>query len=960
LGRLVKGDLDWIVMKCLEKDRSRRYETANGLARDVQRYRADESVEARPPSAGYRLSKLIRRNSRLVLATSVITLVLLGGIIGTCWGLLRATAALDSALRSERLATDQLFQALLNRARAGRFSGQMGQRLDSLVAVEQAARIRADERVRDEAIAAMALPDIRRVPVPGIPTPSGGAVAYGRQYSLYAWANRDGFISVRSIPDDHEIRRIASKPSSAAYFEFSPDDQFLLRFGVGRALRVWRVDDGRLALPDELRDCQAHAFSPDGRRLAVGREGWILHFDMATGREERRWRVPARAASLAFHPDSGQLAVGYDGSTVASVFGARGELVAELPVGAISAQVVTWHPDGKHLAISGSDPRIQIWEVAARRKLATLTGHVKQVTALTFHPDGGLLASHSWDGVLRLWDPATGRPLLQLPLAVHDRPRFSGDGRWLGVALQGERAELLEVTPSREYRTLYSSAGADAGSYNQADISPDGRMLVVGIDGGTRLWDLRSGREIAALPAGTVSAFFEGGERSDRASTTPNGPRALLTSGPDGLQRWPITSADLQGELLRLGPPRQLSPLTRAWFARSPEGRTLAAVSVEGGVNHILDLDTATVRRELGVHPAGEVHALSGDGRWAASTGWHSDRVRLWNLDTGQMVHEWVLGKQNYACFTIDSRTLIIGRGDEYTFWDLATLQPIRRLPRDVAEYPGYVAFSPDGKLMALEMAPAVIHLKEVATGRTVAKLEDPHGDRATWQGFTPDSTQLVVVANYASAIHVWDLRAIRSRLKDMNLDWVWREFPPTATEHSDSEPQQIQVLPGDLPELTLERRTKQKIERWRRAVEANPDSADACNNLAWAYVTAPKPIRDVDSALPLAEKAVRLAAGNAIYRNTLGVAYYRAGRYREAVEVLRPNLMRQDDSCLALDLYFLAMTHHCLGETARARDFYDWAVRWTPLQRDLDAIDLEELAAFRAEAEEMLGVDGM
>jgi hypothetical protein len=79
-------------------------------------------------------------------------------------------------------------------------------------------------------------------------------------------------------------------------------------------------------------------------------------------------------------------------------------------------------------------------------------------------------------------------------------------------------------------------------------------------------------------------------------------------------------------------------------------------------------------------------------------------------------------------------------------------------------------------------MAPAVLHLKEVATGRTVAKLEDPHGDRATWQGFTTDGTQLVVVAKYAGAIHIWDLRAIRRRLKDMNLDWDWPEFPPVAT----------------------------------------------------------------------------------------------------------------------------------------------------------------------------------
>ncbi len=60
-------------------------------------------------------------------------------------------------------------------------------------------------------------------------------------------------------------------------------------------------------------------------------------------------------------------------------------------------------------------------------------------------------------------------------------------------------------------------------------------------------------------------------------------------------------------------------------------------------------------------------------------------------------------------------------------------MQPIRQLPRDIAQYPGFVAFSPDGRLMALEMAPAEIHLKDAATGATMAKLEDPYGDRATW-----------------------------------------------------------------------------------------------------------------------------------------------------------------------------------------------------------------------------------
>ena len=90
---LVRGDLDWIVMKALEKERSRRYETANGLARDLQRYLADEVVEARPPSASYRLRKFVRRNRGLVVAVGLIALALVGGIAGTTWGMIRAVQA---------------------------------------------------------------------------------------------------------------------------------------------------------------------------------------------------------------------------------------------------------------------------------------------------------------------------------------------------------------------------------------------------------------------------------------------------------------------------------------------------------------------------------------------------------------------------------------------------------------------------------------------------------------------------------------------------------------------------------------------------------------------------------------------------------------------------------------------------------------------------------------------------
>ncbi len=93
LTKLVRGELDWIVMKCLEKERSRRYETASGLARDVQRYLADEPVQAGPPGVGYRVRKFVRRNRGPVVAAGLFLALLVVGVVGTSVGLLRAVKA---------------------------------------------------------------------------------------------------------------------------------------------------------------------------------------------------------------------------------------------------------------------------------------------------------------------------------------------------------------------------------------------------------------------------------------------------------------------------------------------------------------------------------------------------------------------------------------------------------------------------------------------------------------------------------------------------------------------------------------------------------------------------------------------------------------------------------------------------------------------------------------------------
>src|SRR5438093_1772721 len=108
LTKLVHGELDWIVMKALEKERSRRYETANSLAMEILRYLHHEPVLAGPPGAAYRLRKFVRRNRGPVAVTAIIALLVLGGIVGTAVGLVRALRA----ERGEKAANGQLSEAL--------------------------------------------------------------------------------------------------------------------------------------------------------------------------------------------------------------------------------------------------------------------------------------------------------------------------------------------------------------------------------------------------------------------------------------------------------------------------------------------------------------------------------------------------------------------------------------------------------------------------------------------------------------------------------------------------------------------------------------------------------------------------------------------------------------------------------------------------------------------------------
>ena len=199
LTGLLRNELDWIVMKALEKDRTRRYETANGFAADVQRYLGGEAVQAHPPSTAYRMKKFIRRHNGQVIAAGLVLFALLAGMAGTTWGLFRAENALQRATAAEGDARDQAAQVAGERDRAVRAEGDAKQQRDDAVS----ARARADvEAANAKAVNDFLLDDLLK-------PASKGAFALGPNVPA------DPNVTVRALMNRAEERvteRFADRP----------------------------------------------------------------------------------------------------------------------------------------------------------------------------------------------------------------------------------------------------------------------------------------------------------------------------------------------------------------------------------------------------------------------------------------------------------------------------------------------------------------------------------------------------------------------------------------------------------------------------------------------------------------------------------------------------------------------------------------------------------------------------
>lgn len=250
LTRLVRGELDWIVMKCLEKDRARRYETASGLARDLERYLSDEAVEACPPSAGYRFGKLVRRNRSLVLAASLIVLLLAVGMVGTTWGLIRADRAVKAEARraeGERKANMQAQKRLQQIEKGSEILASVFQDLDPRAEEKEGRPLRAILGDRLDRAAA----DLEGDAVGGPLVVARLQERLGRTYRSLGHAGKAQAMFTKALA----IRRTELGSDHARTLE--------LMSQLALALKDAGDVDGAIALHEQVRDARLRIVGPD-------------------------------------------------------------------------------------------------------------------------------------------------------------------------------------------------------------------------------------------------------------------------------------------------------------------------------------------------------------------------------------------------------------------------------------------------------------------------------------------------------------------------------------------------------------------------------------------------------------------------------------------------------------------------------------------------------------------------
>ncbi len=753
----VDRDLETICLKCLEKDPQRRYGSAEALAEDLERWLAHEPIQARPVTIPERVLKWAQRRPAVAALVVALHLVGLLGLAGILW--------------QWHNARERFWSSLLDQARAENTSDVAGRRTRALTAITIAAKMRPSLQLRNEAIAALALTDLGEIvgrwPPSGVSYSDASGFVFDPDLERYAISFTSGKVLVHRLRNDEKLAEFQGPPGNWQQLEFSPNGQYLAAvFPAGRLL-AWDltrkskpVDVSVLELsyatgPESLRPS---TFSSDSRTLAVTVTNTFHFFDLATGHELPPLNVGAAPTRLSFNPDDQSIAFSTGNAVEVWDLKTRQRTTA-LPH-ARKVAGIAWHPDARHLGSGCDNFDLFLWDTHTGEKL-TLPGHTGKVWP-GFNPRGDVMFSSSWDGTSRFWSGNDGQ-LLFVSDEYGTVEKFSGDGLHVACFLEGRGREIREVAGGEICRTL---AVPDQAYPLGLDFSPDGRWLAASATDGWRLWSVAEGTE-ASLQRGIQ------GEPHNWPQFSPDG-QFVLTANQHGLWKWPVEPAT-NSSAAQLSPPRQIleKPADDTdRFRLAMDGSVVAAFGPSRLVLMSFNAPARTV--DFKPHdPNTDGAAISPDNQWVVTVSHHSSGAWLWDATKGTRVRQLTTNMNTSAEFSPDGKTLMTCTAQEYCLWDTVDWRVRHRVEiRKGSDTPGPLAFSRDGRVLALAPKRRLIKLLNPQTGAEIASLTAPVVQNLRWLAVSPDGAYVAAFAD-SGYIQLWDLRLLRRQLAVLGLDWA-------------------------------------------------------------------------------------------------------------------------------------------------------------------------------------------
>jgi WD40 repeat protein len=924
VNRSVPRDLETIVHKAIDREPGRRYQSAEDLADDLQRFLAGEPIRARRVGAWRRAVLWARRQpaaAALLLVTGVAALALVGVAVSLVYSAQLAEA-------KERLEALQ-YRFRIGQAHAELQYGNLSQAEALLEACRPEQRHwewRYLKRQRDTALRTF------EGFFPAEAAFTWGTRALSRDEARIAIVNTDGTVKVCDVTTGREPLTLRSPTTRLLAVTFSPDGTRLASICSDQTIRIWNATTGQELVPPlkgHKTPISGVFFSPDGRRLAsfAWHEECIRIWDVETGKQLfKPLKAPTKSAiefagavdNIAFSPDGARLA-----STIheGSIHlwdvntGPEPRLIRTLPGHTFEIRGLAFSPDGTQLASGGHDHTVKIWDVDPGRTqggnspLRIFRGHSNWLTSVAFSPDGVRVASASADGVIKIWVAATGVELVSFTAdaGVIDHLAYSLDGARLiseGHVFSVGRGALKvwDATTDPKARILARNQGQSL----HGVLSPDGKRFafahVDGPDARATVLDTTTGQVLHTLESQSRSL--------GQIAFSPDGGR-IATAGDKTVKIWNVET----GQEIR--EPFNTGNEIHGAVAFNPDGTRLA-MARSGNLVSVWDLTTDREVLQLQGHqdniinrPSGIVNiTYSPDGRFIVTLGHGAKVARVWDAQTGKELHclQGHTSLIQRVAFSPDSKWLAsAGLDQAVKLWDVATGALLRTF-KGHSFFVTSVAFTPDGKRLASAGQDGTVKIWDPALEAEALLTLRFHAGDAAQLAFSPDGGQLYL-ATGDQVIQVFDARPQTPEITAEREALGLLEFLITRPLRQADVIEHLQRSPT-IP-LAVRRMALDLVERYRE--ETDPE---LFFQASWAIVRQPYlNAIQYDFALRQARTACESGREKGRYQTALGVAQYRTGRYQQA----RTTLKQRDPDTPEV-LAFLAMAQHRAGQHQDAR----------------------------------------